>query len=190
MRLIIAAVLAGLAMFAWSAVSHMALGLVDSSMKQVPNEAAVMSAMKTNIAEPGFYLLPNMDMTHKGTEAEQAAWAAKYKEGPTAIIIYNPTGDDPISPRQLGVELVSNIAAALVVGMILMLASVSFSRGVTIATLVGLAGWLSINVSYWTWYHFPTNFVTAELIDQIVGWLLAGFVLGFILQRRPYGAHR
>ena len=123
MRLIIAAVLAGLAMFAWSAVSHMALGLVDSSMKQVPNEAAVMSAMKTNIAEPGFYLLPNMDMTHKGTEAEQAAWAAKYKEGPTAIIIYNPTGDDPISPRQLGVELVSNIAAALVVGMILMLAS-------------------------------------------------------------------
>ena len=84
---------------------------------------------------------------------------------------------------------VSNIAAALVVGMILMLASVSFSRGVTIATLVGLAGWLSINVSYWTWYRFPTNFVTAELIDQIVGWLLAGFVLGFILQR-PYGTHR
>ena len=189
MRLIIAAVLAGIVMFMWGAVSHVALGLVDSSMKQVPNEAAVMSAMKTNLTEPGLYVLPGMDMSHKGTEAEQAAWAAKYAEGPTAVLIYSPTGEDAMSPRKFVIELASNIAAALVVGMILMLASVSFSRGVSIAALVGMAGWLSINVSYWTWYRFPTNFVTAELVDQIVGWLLAGFVLGFILQR-PYGTHR
>lgn len=190
MRLIIAAVLAGIVMFMWGAVSHMVFGLVDSSMKQVPNEAAVVSAMKTNITEPGFYFVPGMEMSHAGTEAEMASWAAKYKEGPTAILVYNPTGEDAMSPRQFAIELGSNIAAALVVGMILMLGAVSFSRGVTIATLVGLASWLSINVSYWNWYRFPTNFVTAELIDQIGGWLLAGFVLGFILQRRPYGAHR
>lgn len=185
MRLIIAAVLAGIVMFMWGAVSHMFLGIGDAGVKPMPNENAVETVLKTNITEPGFYFMPGMDMSHRATEEQHAAWAAKYKEGPTAILVYHPTGEDALSMKQFGVELGSNIAAALVVGMILSLGSVGFSRGVTIATLVGLAGWLSINVSYWNWYRFPTNFVTAELIDQIVGWLLAGFVLGFMLKRKP-----
>ena len=185
MRLIIAAVLAGIVMFMWGAVSHMFLGIGDAGVKPMPNENAVSAAMKTNINEPGLYFMPGMEMSHRATEEQQAAWAAKYKEGPTALLIYHPTGEEPMSIKQFGVELGSNILAALVVGMILSLGAVSFSLGVTISTLVGLAAWLSINVSYWNWYRFPTNFVTAELIDQVAGWLLAGFVLGFILRRRP-----
>ena len=184
MRLIIAAVLGGIAMFAWGAVSHMVLGIGDAGVKQMPNEGMVASALKTNLNEPGFYALPGIDMSHHPSEAEQEAWAAKYKEGPTAIVIYNPTGEDVFSMKKLGIELASNIAAALVVGMILIFAGVSFGRGVIISTLIGLVGWLSISVSYWDWYRFPTNFTTAELIDQIAGWLLTGFVLGFILRRR------
>ncbi|MFN0277400.1 MAG: hypothetical protein ACKVRN_02245 [Pyrinomonadaceae bacterium] len=184
MRLIIAAVLAGIVMFIWGAFSHMVLGIGSAGMKPMPNEAVVAPAMKTNISEPGVYVVPWMDDLHNATEEQQAAFAAKYKEGPTAFLIYHPTGEDLMSMKQFGVELGSNIAAALVVGMILLLGAVSFSRGVTIATLVGLAGWLSINVSYWNWYRFPTNFVTPELIDQTVGWLLSGFVLAFILRRR------
>lgn len=185
MRLIVAAVIAGIVMFMWGYVSHELIGLGDAGVAPMPNETAVESALKTNITEPGLYFMPGMEMSHHATEAQQAAWAAKYKQGPTAFLVYHPTGEDALSLRQLGIELASNIAAALVVGMILSLGAVSFSRGVTIATLVGLAGWLSINVSYWNWYRFPTNFVTAELIDQVAGWLLAGFVLGFILRRRP-----
>ncbi len=184
MRLIIAAVLAGMAMFIWGAVSHMYLGLGDAGVEPMPNEAAMTTAMKANLTEPGFYFMPGLDKGHRASDEEWNVFTAKYKEGPIAMLIYSPTGDEPMSPRQLGVELASNIAAALVVGMILMLGAVSFSRGVTIATLVGVAGWLSINVSYWNWYRFPTNFVTAELIDQVASWLLAGFILGFILRRR------
>ncbi len=184
MRLLVAAILAGIVMFIWGALSHMVFGIADAGVRPMPNETAVSAAMKTNLSESGFYVMPGVDMK-TATEAEQAAWDSKYKEGPTAIVIYNSTGDDAFSVKRFGVELGSNIAAALVVGMILSLAVVGFSRGVTIATLVGLAGWLSINVSYWNWYRFPTNFVTAELIDQIVGWLLAGFVLGYILKKKP-----
>jgi hypothetical protein len=184
MRLILAAVLAGLVMFMWGAVSHMFLGISEAGVRPMANEVAMTAALKTNFTEQGFYVLPGMDMSGHPSEAEQEAWAAKYKEGPTAILIYNPAGEDAMSPRKFAVELASNIAAALVVGMILIFASVGFSRGVIISTLVGVAGWLSINVSYWNWYRFPTNFVTAELIDQTVSWLLAGFVLGYILRRR------
>lgn len=184
MRLIIAAVLGGLVMFMWSAFSHMTLGLFNTSMKQVPNEAAVMSAMKANITEPGLYFLPGMDMSKTPTEEEMAAFSAKYEAGPTAFLVFQPTGSDIMTPHQLGTEFGTNVLASFAAALILWLAGVGFGRGVIISTLVGLAGWLSINASYWTWYKFPTDFVTAELIDQVVGWLLSGLVIAFILRRR------
>jgi len=182
MRLIIAAILGGIIMFAWGAIGHMFLGIGEA--QPMPNETAVAAALKANITEAGIYFMPGMDMKKKMTPDEEAAYTAKYKEGPLAILVYRPAGDDLLSVKQLGVELASNIAAALVVGMILTFAAVSWGRGVIISTLVGLAAWLSINVSYWNWYGFPTNFVTGELIEQVVGWLLSGFVLGYILRRR------
>lgn len=184
MRLIIASVLAGIVMFMWGAVSHMVLGIGDAGIMSVPNEASVSTAMKSNITEPGIYSIPGLDMK-SATDADKEAWAAKYKGGPTAIVVYHPTGEDAFSMRKFGIQLGSNIAAAFVVGMILLLAVASFSRGVVISTLVGLAGWLAINVPEWNWYRFPTDFTTGKLIDQIAMWLLAGFVLGWILRRRP-----
>lgn len=184
MRLIIAAVLGGIVMFMWGAVSHMVIGIGDSAMKPMPNEAAVTAAMKSNLTEPGMYFLPGMDMTKTVTAEEQAAWTAKYKEGPTAMVIYHPTGEDVMSPRQFATELGSNIAAALIVGLILTFAAVSFGRGVIISTLIGLASWLSINVSYWNWYRFPDVFTFGELIEQVAGWFLTGLVLAFVLKKR------
>ena len=94
MRLIIAAILGGIVMFAWGAVSHMVLNIEGASLKPMPNEAAVTAAMKSNIAESGIYFLPGMDMSKTATAEHQAAWAAKYKEGPMAMLIYHPTCDD------------------------------------------------------------------------------------------------
>jgi hypothetical protein len=184
MRLIIAALLGGIMMFAWGAVSHMFLGIGDAGVKPMPNEAEISTALQANITEPGLYFLPGMDMSHQATAEQQAAWAEKYKAGPNAIVVYHPTGAEPMSPKQFGAELASNIAAAFVVGLILMMAAVGFMRGVAISTLIGISGWLSINVSYWNWYRFPTSFVTADLIDQGIGWLLAGLVLAFVVRRR------
>jgi hypothetical protein len=179
MRLIIAAVLGGFVMFVWVAIWQ-TLGIGHAGVNPVPNEAALSAALKANLTEPGMYFLPGFPATAE----ETAAWTARYKEGPTALLIYHPTGEDPMHARRLGVRLGSNIAAALVVGMILTFATVSWGRGVIISTLVGLAAWLSINVSYWNWYGFPTNFITIELIEQVVGWMLSGFVMGYILRRR------
>lgn len=184
MRVIIAAILGGIVMFMWGAVSHMFLGIEASTVKVTPNEAAVVSALKANITEPGFYIMPGLDMRRTPTEEQQAAWMQKYAEGPTAILVYNPTGAAAFTPMQFGVELGSNIFAALLAAIILGLAGVGFVRGFIIAVLIGVIGWASINISYWDWYRFPTNFVIWELIDQVAGWLLSGLVLAFIMRKR------
>ena len=103
LRLIIAAVLAGIVMFIWGALSHMVFGLGDAGVRAVPNEAAITTAMKANLSESGFYVLPGLDMK-SATEAEKTAWDTKYKEGPTAILIYNTTGDDAFSAKRFVVD--------------------------------------------------------------------------------------
>ncbi len=184
MRLIIAAVLGGIVMFAWGAFSHMVLNIEASTVKQVPNESAILASMKSNITETGVYFMPGFDMTKQATAEEQAAWAAKYKEGPTAMLIYHPTGDDVFTPRQFGIQLASDIGAALLGSIILVFAGVGFVRGVIITTLIGVAGWVAILIPYWNWYRFPFEFVRADLIDQIAGWFLAGLVMAFVLRKR------
>ncbi len=186
MRVILASVLGGLVMFAWGAFSHMVLGVGEAGWLQPANEAALITSFKANVPEAGFYIVPGMDMSHSPTNEEMAAWTAKYKEGPNAILIYHPDGSEAMTPKQLSIEFASNVLAAFLVAIILSLASVGFFRGAIISTAVGLAGWAAIEISYWNWFRFPAKFITGELIDQAAGFFLMGLVLAFILRpRRP-----
>lgn len=182
MRLIIAGILGGIVMFIWGALSHTVLQIGDAGVRALPNEEAVISALKTNITEPGFYFFPGMDMQHQLTEEQQAAFAEKYKAGPNGILIYHPTGRELMSPMQLGTELASNIVACLIVAFLLSMGMFSFIGRLIAATLIGLTGWISIMVSYWNWYRFPDTFVLAEGVDQVVGWFLAGLVFAVVVR--------
>lgn len=184
MRIVIAGIVGGIVMFAWGAVSHMLLGVGTVGVKSLPNEAAVVAAMKANIPDPGLYFAPGIDMSRTLTDEEKAAWTQKYEAGPNVFLVYRPTGVTPFSPRQLGVEFASNVLAALVGAFMLGMTVPSFGKRVAVATLIGLAAWLSINVSYWDWYRFPANFVASELVEQVVGWFLSGLAMAFLLKPR------
>lgn len=186
MRLIIGAIVGGIVMFCWGAFSHMVLPVAEMGLKILPpaNEAAVVAALKPNIPDAGMYFIPGIENMKHATEAEQAAWAKKHEEGPTALIIYRPTGQPIMNPKQMLTELASNILAALIVGIIFMWSVASFGKRVIIAVLIGLTGWASICISYWNWYQFPGAFILAELFDQVVSWFLTGLVLAFIIKPR------
>ena len=183
MRIIIAGIVGGIVMFFWGAFSHTVLPLGEVGIKMLPNEAAVMSTLKSNITEPAIYFDPGMDM-HTATEAEQAAWAEKYKAGPRGLLIHHPTGAEPMGPAMLGTELLSNILACLCAAFVISGLIAGFSGRVIAAGLFGLASWLSIDVSLWNWYGFPTNYMLAQGVDQVVGWLLAGLAIAFIVKGR------
>ena len=94
--------------FAWSAFAHMVLRIGEAT--PMPNDGAVASAMKANIPDAGFYFMPGIDMRN-ATDEQKAAWTEKYKEGPTALVVYHPTGEDAMSPRHLIIQLASDTAA-------------------------------------------------------------------------------
>src|SRR4030095_9182250 len=73
-RILIGGIVAGIIVFIWGAVAHTILPTAKMGIKQIPNEEAVLSAMKASIQEPGFYFFPGMDMSREPTPEEARVW--------------------------------------------------------------------------------------------------------------------
>jgi hypothetical protein len=111
----------------------------------------------------------------------------KYKKGPSGILVIQPQGGEVMSPRQLLVELATDIAAALVAAVVLIRVKTGCAGRVLVVTSMAAFGLLSLSASYWNWYGFPTQFEIAEAIDQVVGWFLGGLVLATIVRPLDLG---
>jgi hypothetical protein len=181
-RILIGGIVGGIVVFVWGAISHLVLPTGKMGIKQIPNEEAILATLKSSIQEPGFYFFPGIDMDREPTPEEESAWNAKYLAGPVGILVYHPTGSAPLSPRQLLTELASCTVAALLAAILISHLTVGLARRALLVTLMGLFAWLSISVSYWNWYGFPTAFVFAEAIDQIGGWLFGGLAMAAIVK--------
>ena len=53
---------------------------------------------------------------------------------------------------------------------------------VLVVTSMGIFGFVSILVSYWNWYGFPTDFTIGAALDEVIGWFLGGLVLAAIVR--------
>jgi hypothetical protein len=184
LRIVFAAILGGLLMFVWGAVSHIVLPFERDGLKQVPNEEAVLSTLGSNLPAPGMYFFPWMDMSGKATPEQQKAWRQQIAAGPSGLLIFKPNGGESMSPRQLVTEFVSNVLAAFFGALLLVQLPGGFGRRVASMTAIGIAAWLSISVSQWTWYGFSSSFVIGDLADQFGGWLLAGIGMAALLKPR------
>src|SRR5215469_4886467 len=185
MRVLVAALMGGIVMFLWGAIAHMALGLGNVGMRQPVSEDTVLASLHPGLGNyPGVYILPSVDPDKMRDKATMDAYSAKSKVSPYAFMVYLPQGEDLSDmsaqlPRQWASDTLSALALAFVMG----LAAFSFMTRLSIALAAPVFAWLSTLVPYWNWYRFPTNFTLAALIEQVIGWLLAGAVMAWWLGR-------
>lgn len=185
MRKLIAAIAGGVIVFLWGALSHTVLSLGHEGLTPLPNEDAVLAALSTSVPNAGLYFFPGMNMSREPTEAETAAWNSKYQSGPTGLLLYHPKGGAlPPSGQQLLNEFLSNVLGAWIAALVVSLIAAAYWRRVGAIASLGLFAWMSISVSHWNWYGFPSSFILAEGIDQFVSWLLAGLAIAAIVRRR------
>ena len=182
-RILLAGLLGGLVAFIWSAVVHMnpltaCLGLSTFNEK----EDAVLAELRGHDLSPGLYFFPGMDMSKSMSKQQEAAWTAKFKAGPSGLLLLQPKGGEPIEMRQLLTEFFSTALCALIAATILATTIGSVTCRAVMVAMTGLFGWLAISVSQRTWYHYPFSFIALDLIDQTVGWLLAGFVIAKLVK--------
>lgn len=174
--------LGGLALFAWGMVSHMALGLTDSSVKALPNEAAIVGSLRESLKSPALYLFPApaVDAPPDQQEAATKAWSEAYRRGPRGLLIYDPTGGNfsfgLLLLTQLGIDVLASLIAAWVLAQGAP-ALPKYGKRVCLVSALGLLTAVFVDVPYWNWYSFPTHYTLMVLVDRTIGMTVAGLVI-------------
>ncbi len=115
-KTILGAVLAGIVVFLWGMVSHMLLGLSESSVQAFNDEAAVEQALLSNISGSGIYTVPGMK---PGADAaSEAAAMEKMKTGPFVFVSVRREGMPSLAGPMIK-QLLIEIAAGLLLAWLL-----------------------------------------------------------------------
>ncbi len=188
-KLVVAALAGALTMFVWGGFSHLVL-LKGVGFSRLPNEPELVLSLRRTVSKDGLYFFPGTDFRKTPTSEEQAAFEARFRAGPTGLIVYRSAGDSPVSGKKLGLQAASHFfAAAIAAHVVSLLAGASFAKRVTVVGLLGAFSTLAVGTIYWNWYGFPNAFLLAQCIDMVVGWTLAGAAIAFVLNERPKPVH-
>lgn len=184
MRVLIAGLLGGIVFFIWGAVAHMALPIGEMGMKQATAEDPVIAALRDNLPGEGVYMVPGLAPEKMSDEAAATAYSEKAKSNPNAFIVYQPVGRDGMAMGpNLGIQAATDILSALIVAWVLSLGAIGFGKRVVAAGLLGLFSWLTVSLPWWNWYRFTTDFTIGSLLEQVLGWLIAGAAIAWWLGR-------
>ena len=185
MRILVAGLIGGILIFLWGVLAHTALGLGDTGFKLPADENAVLASLPQGLGgQAGIYVLPSLDPKKMNDPAEVIAYSQKAIRSPYAWVVYLPQGEDMTRmqqqiPRQWASDTLGALALAFMMGV----AALSFRRRLAVALAAAVFAWLSLSVPYWNWYRFPLDFTLAALVEQLIGWLIAGAAMAWWLGR-------
>jgi hypothetical protein len=136
-------------------------------MKEFTNAPAVVSAIRAGAPGNGMYFAG---------------------QGVLAAVSFTPTMADKTSGEFMAPMLAKQFVTDLVIAALLCLLLLRFphltaATGARIAAIAAAAAALSVHVSNWTWYGFSPIYVLVNSLDLVIGWSIAGAVLGVIIQR-------
>ncbi len=68
MKVFLAGIFGGIAMFIWTSIAHLMLPLGEAGISEIPNESAVLSALQSNIGDQtGLYIFPGLGVGKNAT---------------------------------------------------------------------------------------------------------------------------
>ncbi len=194
MKILLAGILGGIVMFIWTSIAHMALPLGEAGIREIPNEAALLSEMQNNMGEQtGLYIFPGPGIGKNATRQEKTEAmkhvGEKMAANPSGILMYHAPGRPFTLGKWLGVEFGKELLEAILVLFLLAQTRIgSFAGRIGFVLVAGILAAISTNVSYWNWYGFPCVYTASYMLIQIVGFLLVGIVAALVLPKRTPAA--
>lgn len=181
-RIVLAGLLGGLVYFIWGALSWMVFPWHTATLEKLPNEDAVISALREQIPASGAYFFPGMP--DPGAEATvQEAYAARHRQGPLGFLLFHAGGKELSMGPAMGRGFAIDVLAALIVAFLLSLkAPAPYPCRVFFVLLIGLFSAITTHAMYWNWMLFPTGYTLAMFADVVGGWTLAGLVMAAIVK--------
>lgn len=147
--LVTAAILGGITLFLWGAVSH---AVLPQPLREFKDPKAAVEFVKAQAPENGVYLAG---------------------EGIFLAVSARPDYSDKttnLAPNLL-TQLVTDMAAALFLGVLLLnLRCTTAGQRAGVVLAAALASAFSQNLPGWNWYGFSTTFTLQEVADVVLGW--------------------
>jgi hypothetical protein len=190
MRILLAGILGGIAMFIWTSIAHMALPLGEAGTNEIPNESAVLSAMQGNIGDKtGLYIFPGLGVGKNATREEKSEAMKQMQQriaaNPSGILMYHPPGRPFGFGKSLVVEFSTEVLQAILIIWLLAQTRIGSLGGrVGFVLVAGILAAITTNVSYWNWYGFPGVYTASYILIEIVGFFLVGIVAALVLRKR------
>jgi hypothetical protein len=189
-RIFLAALLGAVAMFAWTAIAHMALPLGEAGVQNTMNDEDLLSGLKSTVKnKDGLYIYPSMGLPPDATHAQQAeamkTYPEKLEKNPSGFFIYHPAGSRPMAMGKfLTIEFITELIEAFIaVWLLAQTRIVTFGGRIGFVVAIGILAAISTNVSYWNWWGFPTVYTASYMFIQFVGFFLVGLVAAIMFRR-------
>ncbi len=186
-RILLAGIFGAIAMFVWTSIAHIATPLGMVGFREIPNEAAVLSAMQGSMgASQGLYLFPGTGLGPDATSAQRSEAMKTYQQvldkNPSGILIYKPAGQKMMEPGQLIAEFGFEFLETLLLAVLLSMTALStLGSRLGFAVVVGLLAAVTTNLSYWNWYGFPTTYTMATMFTEVMKYIVAGIVVALLM---------
>ena len=176
MRILIAGLAGGIAMFFWSFVAHDLTPLGMVGVKTLPAESVTVANLASSIGDDsGLYLFP----VNKSGNAPSASAAT----GPGGFLVYNAHSPLTMSPMNLIKEFLTELVESLIAAWLLaQTVLAAYAMRVAFVTAVGVVGAITTNIPYWNWYAFPTNYTLAYGAIEVIAFLIAGLAIAALVK--------
>jgi hypothetical protein len=190
MRILLAGVLGGIAMFIWTSIAHMTLPLGEAGINEIPKESAVLNAMQSSMGETtGLYIFPGLGVGKNATREEKneamKQMQQKIAANPSGILMYHPPGRPFAFGKSLAIEFSTEVLQAiLVIWLLAQTRLSSFAGRLGFVLIAGILASITTNVSYWNWYGFPGVYTASYMLIEIVGFALVGVIAALVLRKQ------
>ncbi len=179
-KILLGAVVGGVIIFIWQAVSQMALNLHEPGQRYTAKQDSILNVLSKTLKDGGGYMLPRPENTSSIEEVEQ--FTKQIQGKPWARVIYYPSYNMNMI-ESMGRGLATNI---LIVFLFLTLVNRFKHKKFTPIFISSLfVGIISFSNTFYTnhlWY--PSYEIRADFIDAIVSWGLCGIWLGLLMRER------
>jgi hypothetical protein len=175
-------VLGAVAVFITSSILHMVLPHHKSDFKKVPDEDAVMGALRQHSIEPGDYAMPSM--AHDKETRESAAFKEKLDKGPLVVMTVMPRGSfTDMMGKTLGVWFVYCLVVSFFVAYAAELAFDAGAEYMEVFRFTGTVAFGFYALGLWPhniWFKSSTSTAVKSTIDSFVYGLMTAGVFGWL----------
>lgn len=181
-RFFLAAILSGVAMFIWGALSHMLIPWHNATYSTFRDEDLVAEVLMKEAPHSGIYIAPMAGVLDENLSPEQRekaqelAWD-KSAKGPNIFLSFRREGMSGMAAPMIADFAALVLMSVLMLLLLRALPGLTFTGKIMFVIVGGTAGMALVHLEQWIWWSFSTSYVLVNIVDGAIRWAVGGLVL-------------